>query len=69
MNKQSKHILMIKYMTVYQLLKNIVCLFFSIFNIYISGARPASIFDRRKQDRTAYTKTDKSGYNKAYGQQ
>ncbi|XP_048772393.1 uncharacterized protein LOC125678185 isoform X2 [Ostrea edulis] len=34
-----------------------------------TGARPASIFDRRKQERTAYTKTDKSGYTKAYGQQ
>lgn len=34
-----------------------------------TGARPASIFDRRKQDRTAYTKADKSGYTKAYGQQ
>ncbi|XP_062591633.1 PDZ and LIM domain protein Zasp-like [Saccostrea cucullata] len=34
-----------------------------------TGARPASIFDRRKQDRTAYTKADKSGYMKTYGQQ
>ncbi|XP_033763445.1 PDZ and LIM domain protein Zasp-like [Pecten maximus] len=34
-----------------------------------TGARPASIFDRKKQQRSEYTKTDKSGYMKAYGQQ
>ncbi|KAL5014027.1 hypothetical protein ScPMuIL_008297 [Solemya velum] len=32
------------------------------------GARPASIFDKRKGDRSEYTKTDKSSYQKAYGQ-
>lgn len=33
-----------------------------------TGGRPASIFDKKKQARSAYTKTDKSGYMKAYGQ-
>jgi hypothetical protein len=34
---------------------------------HISGARPASIFDKKRQNRTAYTKTDKSGYTKPFG--
>ncbi|KAL4221668.1 hypothetical protein ACF0H5_019925 [Mactra antiquata] len=34
-----------------------------------SGARPASIFDKKRQNRSAYTKTDKSGYTKPFGQQ
>lgn len=33
-----------------------------------AGDRPASIFDKKKQARSEYTKTDKSGYTKAYGQ-
>ncbi|KAK3104971.1 hypothetical protein FSP39_014405 [Pinctada imbricata] len=33
-----------------------------------TGGRPASIFDKRRQERSAYTKTDQSGYMKAYGQ-
>ncbi|XP_069114311.1 PDZ and LIM domain protein 5-like [Argopecten irradians] len=33
-----------------------------------TGGRPASIFDKKKQARSEYTKTDKSGYMKAYGQ-
>lgn len=33
-----------------------------------AGDRPASIFDKKKQARSQYTKTDKSGYTKAYGQ-
>ncbi|KAJ8319842.1 hypothetical protein KUTeg_001429 [Tegillarca granosa] len=33
-----------------------------------TGARPASIFDKRKQDRSAYTQTSGSSYGKAYGQ-
>ncbi|XP_060072102.1 PDZ and LIM domain protein 3-like [Ylistrum balloti] len=35
----------------------------------VTGGRPASIFDKKKQQRSEYTKTDKSGYMKAYGQQ
>ncbi|XP_045161771.2 PDZ and LIM domain protein 5-like [Mercenaria mercenaria] len=34
-----------------------------------SGARPASIFDKKRQSRSAYTKTDQSGYTKPFGQQ
>lgn len=33
-----------------------------------SGARPASIFDKKRQERSAYTKADKSGYTKPFGQ-
>lgn len=33
------------------------------------GARPASIFDKKRQNRSAYTKADKSGYTKPFGVQ
>ncbi|CAC5367571.1 unnamed protein product [Mytilus coruscus] len=33
-----------------------------------AGGRPASIFDKKKKARSEYTKTDQSGYTKAYGQ-
>lgn len=33
-----------------------------------AGARPASIFDKRRQERSTYTKADKSGYTKPFGQ-
>lgn len=33
-----------------------------------SGARPASIFDRKKQDRSQYLKEDKKTIQKAFGQ-
>lgn len=34
-----------------------------------SGGRPASIFDKNRQKRSAYTKADQSGYIKPFGQQ
>ncbi|XP_071144549.1 PDZ and LIM domain protein 3-like [Mytilus edulis] len=33
-----------------------------------AGGRPASIFDKKKKARSEYTKTEQSGYTKAYGQ-
>ncbi|WAR14091.1 ZASP-like protein [Mya arenaria] len=34
-----------------------------------AGARPASIFDKKRQKRSAYTKADQSGYTKPFGAQ
>lgn len=34
-----------------------------------AGGRPASIFDKKRQQRSAYTKADKSGYIKPFGMQ
>jgi len=33
----------------------------------IPGGKPASIFDKKRQNRSAYTKAEKSGYTKPYG--
>jgi len=37
--------------------------------LFLAGARPASIFDKKRQKRSAYTKTDQSGYTKPFGAQ